>query len=873
MKKRQIFLGISVFLLCLLFLAVGFLIYRSVSFVPLNVEISNITAHSFTVSWQSEDRQVGLVSIGKGGTFPLLNADTLIFYDDRDLSRAELQTFKETGDVDSVKVEDLKEYYTHHVTVTNLDPETSYEFSLGNKIIHKPHETPVRTQQEIETLNTPKPSYGLLFEKETFPATDTIVYLTVRDSDRYSTQLSAVTREDGSWYIDISNLTNRDDLTKLSLTDSYSINLSFLNHNYGRTIDITIPGTLDAPVRNIRLADLSTISLGSDSITSNNSVIEKISSILKDLPIEISASVDEMCTNCNSGNYLRECVGGGTAQCCYGSCVLSRQEDDNEPNYNPYADSDGDGIINQYDDCDDTDPTDTVDSSGCTIDDEYSGSDPDNSSSSDGSDTNSSPEALEEDNNKNDDQDHQEPELNTSSEDYKTESEQKRWTSEERNTSQDRQEYEEPDTDGDGISDFQDRCENTPSGKRINAYGCPINDQEEPYQKNDTTCIDLNSNNICDNTESPQNCYQEDGNSSTTGCAYCPVGQEITQNGYTMRCFYTTVKGYYWEVISKAESIALPTITKNATCNNQYGCYCSLETSDGSENIFSKISMNAECTEENLAFQHVNTSYKVFAQENPTYYSPSEGVIIFEESGLYCTNYLDQEYCFDVNDNDEKIIYIDVDASGTYTEGDVNLASDVTEISFKKESDTNEYALDKGFSFISFDIYNQELSDAHSFLAEINRSTDQGILSIATFQNGKWVVVGVRGDTIIGQDNFPITPGRGYLIKTKLPVSFSIYGRAVSSAVPISMQVGWNLVGISGTARSYTAESLIDSINAEKPSVNNVTRWTASKARYEGLQKSLDSNGVDQVYGFDFPITARTAYFIRNDEKALVWTP
>ncbi|HOV29776.1 MAG TPA: hypothetical protein PLD77_01725, partial [Candidatus Dojkabacteria bacterium] len=70
---------------------------------------------------------------------------------------------------------------------------------------------------------------------------------------------------------------------------------------------------------------------------------------------------------------------------------------------------------------------------------------------------------------------------------------------------------------------------------------------------------------------------------------------------------------------------------------------------------------------------------------------------------------------------------------------------------------------------------------------------------------------------------------------------------------------GWNLVGIHGYSKVYTARSLLNSINkVEGLTANNISWWPTSKGKYEGLQLS---DGKE--YGFDFPISPNNGYFIR----------
>ena len=80
---------------------------------------------------------------------------------------------------------------------------------------------------------------------------------------------------------------------------------------------------------------------------------------------------------------------------------------------------------------------------------------------------------------------------------------------------------------------------------------------------------------------------------------------------------------------------------------------------------------------------------------------------------------------------------------------------------------------------------------------------------------------------------------------------------------------GWNLIGVHGSDTSYTASSLIDSIDAnELLDADNVSEWSAGLSRYSGLQKE-----DGEEYGFDFPIDDHIGYFVRIVEGSGIWQP
>ncbi len=255
--------------------------------------------------------------------------------------------------------------------------------------------------------------------------------------------------------------------------------------------------------------------------------------------------------------------------------------------------------------------------------------------------------------------------------------------------------------------------------------------------------------------------------------------------------------------------------------------------------------------------------------------SPTEGVFVFEENGYYCTEYKEEEYCFNVSAGDPAKLFVDVNEDGVFNGDDVDLSADGTEIEFSKELENNEYLFRAGFNFVSLDLVDTNLGImASTFLENLNAEYSDAFYSIAKYDSG-WVVVGNRDGESYGDTNdFQIIPGKGYVVRAKRDVTVRVSGKRVIDPVPSSLREGWNLMAAHGASEAYTAESLIDAIDSVASlDADNVTRWVEESSKYEGLQKEPDDEGVEQVYGFDFPIQTQSAYFVRIDSGSGEWSP
>jgi hypothetical protein len=184
-----------------------------------------------------------------------------------------------------------------------------------------------------------------------------------------------------------------------------------------------------------------------------------------------------------------------------------------------------------------------------------------------------------------------------------------------------------------------------------------------------------------------------------------------------------------------------------------------------------------------------------------------------------------------------------------------------------------EYKLTSGWNLVSFPFVANGIkaSDLLSFIAK------QGgyATTVSKFQDGKWVSYKIRGGEVFSDEDFKIESGKGYMIKVLTPVKLTLAGENLIKPQALNFNTGWNLVGVNGSSKKYTAESLIDSIISDsKDAINpvNVTKWSANQT-YTGLQKEKDSSGVEQVYGNDFAIDEKTGYFVRIKSGEGEWKP
>ena len=228
----------------------GWTVYRGVKFRPYKVRVTNVTDSAFTVSWVTDSPMSGIVYYGEKSTFlpgPLAWLGKKKAVDDRDFSDAQSEcvskfneeasknkdenfTIDASGfDCNDIKVWKYGKYYTHHVTVQNLEAEKEYFFRVGDGVISFGKNSGEFVVGEIEGVNeflaktrplfnevlSPNPAFGTTetvyqtldgyysYEKEY----DSMVFLSIKNSEGLSFPvLSSVANKDGGWSMDLSNL-------------------------------------------------------------------------------------------------------------------------------------------------------------------------------------------------------------------------------------------------------------------------------------------------------------------------------------------------------------------------------------------------------------------------------------------------------------------------------------------------------------------------------------------------------------------------------------------------------------------------------------------------------------------------------------------
>lgn len=356
------------------------------------------------------------------------------------------------------------------------------------------------------------------------------------------------------------------------------------------------------------------------------------------------------------------------------------------------------------------------------------------------------------------------------------------------------------------------------------------------------------------------------------GC-YCPWKRRDTAPGEF--CNEVQHDGFWYTSCSEPEHKGKICREDGTTCVYEVSCpsgnpqdpSCTYDTGcHGPKVTSSKNELISEA-------KGVSLVSKVNAQQ-PLDIVKEEGAFIFNRAGYYCGSVDGSEYCFVIDQPGRRTLYVDVNNNNSFDESDIVISDLNKNIELEKREDTSTIALKQGFNIVSIDIVNELINTGSKLATYIQQQSSGGIYSVANFSSGRWDIVSVQEGQSYSTNDFPLIPGKGYLIRSKRDLQFTVSGRAVASPVPITFSPGWNLIAIHGANTQYTAESLIDAVDSTNGfDANNVTKWTAEKGRYEGVQKQKDSSGADRVFGFDFPLVRDAGYFVRIVEGQGEWAP
>ncbi len=163
------------------------------SIQPANVQITNVSDTTFTVSWITESPATGALSVSTP-------RGTQVVFDEQDSKEQE-------------------KYLTHSVTYRTAASDTDYNFTIlsnGKKNLNGTIPYKVRTGPLLTTASgNLEPAYGTIISESNQPVKGALVYLTLEGGQT----LSAISKPSGTWLIPLNLVRTADFTGYLPVTD------------------------------------------------------------------------------------------------------------------------------------------------------------------------------------------------------------------------------------------------------------------------------------------------------------------------------------------------------------------------------------------------------------------------------------------------------------------------------------------------------------------------------------------------------------------------------------------------------------------------------------------------------------------------------
>lgn len=205
---------------------------------PENVEITNISGSSFTVSYSTDKEVIGIISFGEDP-----KALERVALDDRDeLSQA------------------VKKYSAHLITAKNLNPNTTYYFSITSadkKYLDNGSPYSLETGDIIsKNPSFQKPISGKVILPDGSAPEEGLVYISVNGSQKLSTYL----KNDGNYLIPLNNLRNASLSDYFILDKNSIINIEIFSENLFSSISTSLNQVSPVPLTTLSKSyDFSTL--------------------------------------------------------------------------------------------------------------------------------------------------------------------------------------------------------------------------------------------------------------------------------------------------------------------------------------------------------------------------------------------------------------------------------------------------------------------------------------------------------------------------------------------------------------------------------------------------------------------------------------
>jgi len=229
-KKLPSFFGFATFALSLV--VIGWLSANTILFgtkaatdeTPRNIQISNVSDTTFTISYLTTDQALGTITYASQGQAEQVALD---------------EQDKKNGTA--------TERTVHHISVSNLTPETTYTFSItsGSQIVQDNGQPfTVTTGPKLDSTDGKQLLMGNVISTEGKPASDSLVSLSYAGSQL----LSTITDNAGNYSVDLAQLRTQDLTKRLPLQPTDRLQMTITNATEQSTISLLVNQAESVPL-------------------------------------------------------------------------------------------------------------------------------------------------------------------------------------------------------------------------------------------------------------------------------------------------------------------------------------------------------------------------------------------------------------------------------------------------------------------------------------------------------------------------------------------------------------------------------------------------------------------------------------------------
>ncbi|MCA9385546.1 fibronectin type III domain-containing protein [Candidatus Dojkabacteria bacterium] len=840
----------------LLFIAIGVLTIIFTGddeLVVQRIALTNISGQSTTVVWTTDMPTIGSVVV-----------DGVEYFDDRDLVEIALNEFE-------YDIEEAKPRQTHHVTIRELEPETTYSFQVHNdsEVFEDQPFAEFTTAKIPDQIRTPDPVYGMVSsEVEETGISDGIIIFNKRSEAEGSSHFVSVPVKNGSYSLDAQNLLSADLSEYYSVRDNEYEVIRFLATANGEILDesIQVPPDSDQPV------DTVVLSIPDEQIA--QVLIAEVEA--QDVCSEVCDSNGEncnfltigeslWCSACaaNCGGLLSACEeqGYGEEYCISSSTNSGTSDIESDPT-NPYGkDCNEDEFGKDIDNlpggsacciggnyecasgiCEGTGITGTI--GRCTAP-------ADTTSNSSGSnfDTTTTATAVPGSGGvlKNPDGESCNPN-------------EAPWTTPNKNPG-------ESCCGGGFIECGFEQC-STLDNKQGICLGKEAVETQEGVEHISFIESQVEQE---EESEDASDGEEDEGESEEGGAS---VGVDDSQEEFDCSPVRINVTisgtGIAYEVkgLNQGESIAMDKVEEGTTYTCNFKCF--LKADGGFSTYISNNSGSqsdsTSCTAIEDSTSSIISGNTVFAQGtllDSTLYDP--GVYELVGDAITTKNVT-------VTEAGPFRFFSDTNLDGIKQPGEEYI-EDLSSIEFSvnKTADVQSYRFVSGWNVISVPmIMNTEgtssISTASDLIEELNNQGRRAT-HVTTYRNGKFVLLSQRtdeqGNPITFGEDFAIVPGEGYFIRNYDAGNVAFIGNKVSGGLEVGIEQGWNLLGIyHENKNSFRGFDILRNMNEQGIDVDVLSKWDS------GVYKNLVlANSIE--YGSPYDVFPNSGYWIRSNSPGV----